>query len=171
MNEKDVKPIRSEDIQNFNNHLMQFLIGNKLLPSTPSEHLEANEYKVFKEFLTDNKFKRKDLFPTSQWLKTLKLYLPEQLKYLADYVKLIDSPMKEVENYDKVLEEYYHNVKEIYTFALLFIKEKNKGVDFYEPVVINNVLKHIAIGLVSEVERYKYYKSRKEMKLNPLNTN
>lgn len=152
--------------KDFNRNLMDYFTGDNPRPSTSEEYLESEEFKILRNFLSNDQYMRHDLYNNEQWKKTLFEYLPDRMKPMIQHINLMDYQMKKVESYDKIVEEFHYNIGQIYNFALLFINEKNKGEDLYEPVQIANVLKHLAIGLVSEVNKYNYYKTNKHIKAN-----
>lgn len=164
MDSKEYQSI-DKQINNFDHNLIDSLVGQDPLPTNEFEEIEASSYKFLKEYLSGKKYKRAELFSTNQWLKALYLYLPKKFHYLADEINLLDSPLKNVEDHDKVIEEFFHNTKEIHDFSIKFIKEKNKYLDEVSPIDISNVLKHIAMGLVAETSRVRFYKNMRKQKI------
>lgn len=154
-----------DQINDFEHGLIDSLVGQDPLPTNEFEEIEASSYDFLKKYLSNEEYKRMELFPTKQWLKALYLYLPQKFHYLADDINLLDSPLKEVEDHDKIIEEFFHNTKEIHDFSIKFIKEKNKYLDEISPIDIANVLKHIAMGLVAEASRVRFYKNMRKEKI------
>lgn len=150
----------------FDHRLIDSLVGQDPLPTNEFEEIEASSYKFLKKYLSGEEYRRAELFSTGQWLKALYQYLPEKFHALADEINLLDSPLKNVEDHDKVIEEFFHNTKEIHDFSIRFIKEKNKYLDEISKIDVANVLKHIAMGLVAESSRVRFYKNMRKQKLN-----
>ena len=154
-----------EQINDFEHDLIDSLVGQDPIPTNEFEEIEAASYKFLKEFLSGEEYRRAELFPTGEWIKALYIYLPKKFHYLADEINLLDSPLKDVEDHDKVIEEFFHNTKEIHDFSIRFINEKNKYLDEISPIDIANVLKHIAMGLVAETSRVRFYKNMRKEKI------
>lgn len=150
---------------NIDEIIMEFLTGKKI-PETNEDYLVYEQEKIFKSFLTDKKFKRKELFPINQWKKALNELLPCEFKDLLSTLNLIDIQLTEKIDYNRIIEECYNNITKICDFAIMF-KEKREIIDKpFPPVVIANIYKHLAIGLIAEVEKFHYYTSDRQLKVN-----
>lgn len=163
------KPIPETYFNNFNNMVMDSLVGSDPIPISYDDYLESEQYKILKNFLTHEQRERRELFPISQWKEALELYLPDQLKYLIKYINLIDINIEDHTEYNKIVEECYYNITEIQRFATLFIKAKDKSDIEYNPIQIGNVFKHLSTGLISEVSKLKYYSEERSRKLSTKN--
>ena len=161
-----MKKNKCDVFQDFNKNLMDYFTGDNPKPITSEEYLESEEYKILRNYLSNEKYARFELYNNEQWKKALFEYLPDNLKPLIQYINLMDYQIKTVESYDKIVEEFHYNINQIYDFALLFLSEKNKGDVLYEPIQIANVLKHLAIGIISEVNKYNFYRTNKNIKAN-----
>lgn len=146
------------ELINLENFLLKEVSTYEPLPETSKDYLESEQFKILKKYMNCEKNSIKDLINLSQWKEVLMDYLPNEYKYMACNLDLIDYPFEEKTDYNQISEEYYHNIKELFNLALTFINEKNKGEVLIEPIIVGNVLKHITEAIVSEVYKFKFYK-------------
>lgn len=161
-----MNPNNEDIIKQFNKNILNLIFrDDSLKPRNSEEFMEAETYKIFKKYLQGDK-PRCDLFPLDQWKQALYEFLPDQLKDMINQIDLIDYPLEEKIDYNKILEEIYHNIKEIKQFAIKYIEIKNNADFFIPPVQNANVLNHLAIGIIAEKEKYNYYSNERGLKIN-----